>query len=128
MNENKAQKFVIKLMDMTCQEEIEWHILEHDPESLPSRLPFRAKLVGYAYETSIDTNSFVLFRCQLPIFDEEITPIGWNDDLTYFLQIFDVHGKFIDEISKTVALEDLYDEVQNLIHSVDKIIDSILSR
>jgi uncharacterized protein with HEPN domain len=47
--------------------------------------------------------------------------------MVYFLQIFDMHSKFIDEISR-IALEDLYETVQNLIHSVNKMIDSILSK
>ena len=133
MNEEKAQRFVIKLMDMTSQGDIKWEILGDDPHAKPDRLPFKARLVGYAYEASWDSGfgatpfSLVLFRCRLPIIEDCMEPIGWDDYLTYILAIYDENDIFRDEISQTVVLADLYEEVQDQIHPVDSIIDQILA-
>jgi len=130
MNEEKLLRFIIKLIDMTGRGEIEWDILNGDPDCEPVKMPLKAKLAGYAYEASIDSNSFVLFRCRRPIFEDGLNPIGWDDYLTYYLTIYDVNNVFRNEISKSVqhALEDLYEEVQNQIHPADEIIDRVLSK
>ncbi|MDR1958027.1 MAG: hypothetical protein LBQ54_03120 [Planctomycetaceae bacterium] len=132
MNKDKAIEFVIKLMDLTNRKKLEWQILGDDPEVTPSKLPLHAKSDDYAYETQIESNHFVLFRCRLPIEErEEITPDGWDEDFTYYLQIFDSNGKFRGRISQSavnVVLADLYETIQDQLHPIDDIVDAIMSK
>ena len=134
MNEKIALDFVIKLMDMTRLRKIRWEVSSHDSAYEPWRMPFKARLVGYAYdasiEASIDTSftsiRFQLFRCRLPIFESDIEPAGWDDELTYFLTLYDENGIFRDEISIKVVLEDLYEDVENQIHPIADLIAPVL--
>jgi len=138
-NEEKLQRFVIKLMDMTVLGEIHWNILDNNTAVVyPKKIPFGAKLLGHAYEAHYSYRNypshidryFHLYRCQLPIFDnEEVSPnpIGWYDNFSYYLGIYDENRVFLDEISRFVVVEDLYEEVKNQIHPIDDFIDLVLS-
>ena len=131
MNERKTIKFIMKLMKMTGDKEIEWTIFEGKTDSgeeLEIKFPFKARSIGRAYKTYIDTHYFVLFRCQHPVFEDDIQPSGWDDYEKYHLQVFDSDGYFIHEFPYLSAMEDLYRLVLVQQNSIDNIVDSILSK
>ena len=134
-DEEKLQRFVIRLIDMTVLEEIYWHVLDKYDCLRKSSV---AQLAGPVYYVeygikfpSLRYYQFILYRCRRPVEIEDSISFGWKGDFSYYLAINDLDdGKVIfrDEISKFVELKDLYEEVQNQIRPIDDLINQVLSK